>query len=52
MAIIMLKGSGYGSPGLGKTSFLATYSQNTHSVISASILANSCPKLKIFSENE
>jgi hypothetical protein len=48
MAIIMLKGSGYGNPGLDKTSFLATYSQNTHSIISASILANSCPKLKIF----
>ncbi len=30
MTIIMLKGPDYGNPGLGKTSFLATYSQNTH----------------------
>ncbi len=27
MVIIMLKGSGYGNPGLSKTSFLAIYSQ-------------------------
>jgi hypothetical protein len=48
MAIIMQKSSDYGNKGLGNTLFLATYSQN---IISASILANSCPKLKIFSEN-
>ncbi len=40
MANIMLKCSDYGNPGLGKTPFLAIYSQSTHSIISASILAN------------
>jgi hypothetical protein len=39
MTNIMLKRSGYGNPSLGKTPFLAIYSQNTHSFTNASILA-------------
>jgi hypothetical protein len=40
MANIMLKCSDYGNKGLGKTPFLAIYSQSTHNTISASVLAN------------
>jgi hypothetical protein len=45
MTNIMLKRSGYGNPSLGKTPFLAIYSQNTHSFTNASILAKKNLKL-------